>query len=1200
MRRLVKNKARRATVLVLIVGLLAMLFMVVTAYISLARFDRLTTRLAGRGQQTQQILNSVTDVLAGQIAQLSTGDLTATLKGANYAAMPGGKGTPWLVSMEPVLNPSWSGTHIEPKDYVYAAVTSLTGNPSVGRAVGALMLGDPNNTGVINPYNPSADITGYTKLNARQPFMDADGDGVSDTGFHGVALLTELANAMVGKALSIDPNMPADPNDPRWQYYDSQAQYEVAAKIVPHGGMVQIGLGDPNAWNAQFAVQMFNWLKHPNDTNVLSLTNPTDRAQLAALGAASASVEPFLRARGGLLTSLNGQYWDSPAVPPAVRALAHPPDRFEKTMLPFLMTSDKLNHLERFNLAGTVPRLGGEWDAWRQAVSMDADSYNNPAFLGTTDDPRPKYVRRRLLTTVSNSDELARKQQADPNGAATLGIRTGQLKFYLGDIQKAFPAGTYSATTGIPLIRELADYYAEMLHGYTGWGYDIVVDPNDPNKPTEALPLRQQAVELAVNTVAFAALHDPTTGYYPTVYYDDLDPNTGMKTRYFGYTPQPFITQVIACNNPQPDPNDSTVLLGPNLAVAIELYNPNDSMWQGNDLYALDLSRYALSIRRDTTSAADDPCSVVPFTVAWQPPPSGVDNPLTALRLRGRSFVTVAFPYTDPNGVNSNNPFTSHVNGALPRQLQYAANDDIVVKLWRSDDPNSSALRYVVDEMVIRHDELKNSDPNGPWYANMKRDTSYEPYLGVQTADPSHSLARWRMVVAFPSDAPEARLENLGVPLPTRVVTQLGGPDALQPTPGSPRNGPSVPLYTMNAGTGRWSIDGAYRPASFPTVGFMAFIPRFAHSWNQNTNEYKAMGDVLYKQWQRRNYSYSSSGLPPPADFGHMPIFDNKQQVYETGANASDFSTQGLGRLPWGLLVYDYFTTLSPNGEDGIQGTVDDIDPYRVPGRININEAPWYVLAGLPVIGTSGNLPLASTATPSFTNANYGVLIGTGYDGTTRRPIDVIDPNEVSTGGWYRLGAKLGQAVAAYRDRVPYVATSVPAPWPDAWRRSDPNYPASFYRLATLYGPIRSGAPTDPNNPQKSGFVTLGELANVMAFDASNPASTELRYQNVLVQTGDFVKAASFLALLDTHFLTTRSNTYTIYTTLTDRQDPQRSVHAQTTIDRSKLLPHLTWQDANSNGIPDAGEPYTTSQDTGSPEIISERQVSYFNTRYDE
>ena len=205
MRRLVKNKARRATVLVLIVGLLAMLFMVVTAYISLARFDRLTTRLAGRGQQTQQILNSVTDVLAGQIAQLSTGDLTATLKGANYAAMPGGKGTPWLVSMEPVLNPSWSGTHIEPKDYVYAAVTSLTGNPSVGRAVGALMLGDPNNTGVINPYNPSADITGYTKLNARQPFMDADGDGVSDTGFHGVALLTELANAMVGKALSIDP-----------------------------------------------------------------------------------------------------------------------------------------------------------------------------------------------------------------------------------------------------------------------------------------------------------------------------------------------------------------------------------------------------------------------------------------------------------------------------------------------------------------------------------------------------------------------------------------------------------------------------------------------------------------------------------------------------------------------------------------------------------------------------------------------------------------------------------------------------------------------------------------------------------------------------------------------------------------------------------------------------------------------------------
>ena len=1224
MRRLVKNKARRATVLVLIVGLLAMLFMVVSAYITLARFDRLTTRLASRGQQTQQILGTVTDVLAGQIAQVGTGDITATLRGANYAATPGGKGTPWLAGLEPVLNPSAPDTSKpRPVDYTYSAVTSLTGNPSVARRVGELMFGDPNvialnGTAPIDPTYP--DQSPYPKLNARQPFMDADGDGVSDSGFHGVALLTELANAMAGKALSIDLNMPAAPNDPRWQYYDSLAQYEVAAKIVPHGGMVQVG--DPNAWNAQFAVQMFNWLKHPYDTNVLNLADPTDRAQLTALGAASASVEPFLRARGGLLTSQRGQLWSDPAVPPAVRALAQPPNRFETTMLPFWDTNLKTNHWERFNLASSTTT---EWDAWRQAVSLAADEYN--AKGGGVNGPRNWYVPRRLLTTVNNSDELARKQQPDPNNASSLGIRTGQLKFYLGDIQKAFnqTTGVYNPATGFPLVRELADYYGEMLAGYdpNSW-LSLWWDPNSTGSKfgKEGVSRRQQAFMLAVNTVGFAAPR--VNGIIDTPCYTDPNDPGGPVT-YYGYTPQPFITQVIADNGwtSPADPNDpNTIPTDPNntdpngvplpippaLAVAIELYNPYDSDPNTTpDLQALDLARFALTIGLSDSVDPNSLGGLAALSTAFVDIAGGIKDG----RFFGRRYAVFAAAGGSASTLNQYFKGKPQVNATLPvaAPAYQPTNAPIVVRLWQL---SSTANWYQVDEMKLDPTKASfgDADPNTQWYLTMERDTHYENYLGRYNNQLGLE-ARWRMVTAFDSSAGNT---SGGVTGPGAHLTELGTGETTASAAGN-ISGPCVPLYEMNPAPapGQISLHGALRPASFPTPGFLLFVPRFSHAWSPAApaHKYMPMTRALYEEWDRRQYTFAGA---IPADFGHMPIFENKQRADPAG----DFTNAGAGRVPWGLLVFDHFTTLDPN----------IVDPHRVPGRININDAPWYVLAGLPVISPSALGAAVPNASPSFWNASANILVGTGVDGTNRRPMfngeAVADaPVWDAANSCYRLGPVLAQAVAAFRDRVPYVtnnASYTPSPWGDAWRRNaggvggvgayrpeyygwrladgsnyDPNQDAAYYP-----GGIRGA---DPNSHQ-SGFLTIGELANVVGFDSSRSSTSELVPTGdpgaTVLGKGDFMKAVSLLALLDTHFLTTRSNTYTIYTTLTDRQDPQRSVHAQTTIDRTKLLPHLTWQDANSNGIPDPGEPYTTSQDTGSPEIIGERQVSYFNTRYDE
>jgi hypothetical protein len=146
-------------------------------------------------------------------------------------------------------------------------------------------------------------------------------------------------------------------------------------------------------------------------------------------------------------------------------------------------------------------------------------------------------------------------------------------------------------------------------------------------------------------------------------------------------------------------------------------------------------------------------------------------------------------------------------------------------------------------------------------------------------------------------------------------------------------------------------------------------------------------------------------------------------------------------------------------------------------------------------------------------------------------------------------------------------------------------------------------------------------LANVAGFDGSVPidpndadmivdgGTTPLNSYGT-GQGGDFFKAVSLLALLDTHFLTTRSNTFTVYLTLADRQDPQASVRSQMTVDRSNLLPRLMWQDVNGNGIQDPPDPNNPSNPNADhyailggdaePEVIGRRQVSYFNSRYDE
>jgi len=276
--------------------------------------------------------------------------------------------------------------------------------------------------------------------------------------------------------------------------------------------------------------------------------------------------------------------------------------------------------------------------------------------------------------------------------------------------------------------------------------------------------------------------------------------------------------------------------------------------------------------------------------------------------------------------------------------------------------------------------------------------------------------------------------------------------------------------------------------------------------------------------------------------------------------------------------------------------------------------------------------------------------------------------------GRYRLGPWLAQAAAAYRDGVQYVQytgstalqrgfevladshlrSGFRAGYGSAGTFSIPYRP----RVYGTYGGIRGAAPAGPNgHPQEYGFVTVGELLNVKGFDSSphnllpplaaDATTTTLgsmggAYNPSLWYVGDYVKAVSLTALIDSQYLTTRSNTFTVYASVMDREDPQASVRSQVTIDRSNLLPRLTYafydpidgyyplsmmndfttvpSSAPSiaalpvmpllldqkNAAGDPGQdgvretPMRLTNDDGEPQVLAKERVGYFNARYDD
>ena len=338
--------ARRGTILLMVVTLLALLFVIVTGFLSVARNDRGTVIQVLDGDVAGTIVRDTTDLAVGLIGRQLVDSAGNVLGGGaagsySYEDIPGYRFSNYLASTEPVWRKS--GFDTQTSDYVawamngdswsiidtlqWPAVTSLDGGVTTPQAFRLWEL--------LWDYDRDA-VSLETDLdvawNAREAFADADGDGMPDSHYLLGALATELANAKTGRYVDLPDystfgttggfqiyEVPDTGDDTTYFRGEIQVQlqentrYNVFTRVISHGGMVTLSsptLYDPDfpgvgiePFNRDFVIDMFDAVRGDDDLTAMGGTSgayPQGDAQnlfFDELAASTSAVESSLRRR---------------------------------------------------------------------------------------------------------------------------------------------------------------------------------------------------------------------------------------------------------------------------------------------------------------------------------------------------------------------------------------------------------------------------------------------------------------------------------------------------------------------------------------------------------------------------------------------------------------------------------------------------------------------------------------------------------------------------------------------------------------------------------------------------------------------------------------------------------------------------------------------------------------------------------------
>lgn len=593
--------SRRGTVLIMVVGVLAMLFIVGSTLIIVARFERQTSDKLTAGQNMDAIFQAVMQPIQSQLREDVVGiddipynrawNVAETSQIEDAADFPGVAGTAstdaekmrsgdlLLSSSEPVIGAGgnwfwpWMSSGLDVVPAGYAANLSAMRNLPVDQTHGAWRDMKPNH------------------------WFDADGDGLSDMGNSGI--LAQTAN-MFGPG------------------------YLVGQRVLAHGGMVLI---DPFTHPLLLAQVI-----HPEDT-----VYHNDPSRLWSVNpglTVSSADEGGLRRRFILPKNLGSD-------------LSALPDTDLRKKLPVTTGYEAASGADQniikdltphwWPVDSSIPGLANDAKWWKAILTPPALGLTEAGYNAARD----TYSRRQLITTANSDDllrplrdegrfydrlgelpsgtniyalyaQLYRAANADAAGGTdTYGLSKfpvyaygrepvgGKLAFNVDGLRTAFslrdvlgvawnpatPGFEYDVGSAHPAIvstqaraLQLTAYFLAMIQ------HSSVPGSDRPN-PSEAELAEQlkTAAQLAVNAIDYADADNVPT----CLTFNWIDSAAvPQRLQVFGYEKQPFITEAYAKVVQAANSTGSGWVetpLDPQSIFAIELYNPypNDMLLTG-------------------------------------------------------------------------------------------------------------------------------------------------------------------------------------------------------------------------------------------------------------------------------------------------------------------------------------------------------------------------------------------------------------------------------------------------------------------------------------------------------------------------------------------------------------------------------------------------------------------------------------------
>jgi hypothetical protein len=643
----------------------------------------------------------------------------------------------------------------------------------------------------------------------------------------------------------------------------------------------------------------------------------------------------------------------------------------------------------------------------------------------------------------------------------------------------------------------------------------------------------------------------------------DLDPiAVGLQGVYvYGLERQPFITEVTTVNDPA-DPN-------PIIARGVEIFNPyeldipadNPAANEEYFLYEVDgnlagAHRIELGgILRGTVSATG------PFTTYYSEnlpgsatillnPPMGQPIPLTGLNLLSFKNDWMIYLVRRVEYTTGLNPGVVEivvdqfwVKGDGPNRI---GKDDPAEFTGLPVPPIGPELRFSLERVVqsnspwtapipLRKEGIQGHASLGDWNLTATDGTIHPVDVNFANTDAFGSHAGSTVPASFPTTGSLALLMRQS----NRAITDYVAPDS--------------PLGTKGAVT---DLAFTTKLVGGPSVNLIFEDPN-----NPGTLKPTQVNFLTEKEIDNGRMPFFDIGqLPVDPNAGLQSMHHLQPRLFKawdplgTNPNSMDKGLPGdLNMLPWGQLVFDYFTALplsnggpysfDPTDPEGVTylGLPEmpkvDSGGLRVHGRININAAPWKVLAGLPMI------PI-NTIPDAFRLKIDGILASP--DPAVAQPI----------------GPELAQAIVAYRDaRAVIDSAAVPV-------TGDYYIGLPATTLPGVYG--RGWSHPFPASRRGTGFMSIGELANVRHPGASGAAyrvsADKINADNNDNNTQDFIEAAAVLIALG-DWVSVRSQVFTVYGMIRGADDDTiadpaqrlldtdaRAIRFQETIDRLPVL----------------------------------------------